>query len=1490
MKTKLVIAAVIALVLGFVGGGIYYAANSGVRGMVNEAVARVGTSIPTIDPFMYYGGGTANIRLVSGLTKVLIGPAPTTTNSYLETPSISITGQKNKPCIGTDSLGNVIPGTCGTTVADPFPGNATTSILTFTNGLNIGTLSGALYAVSGSVNAKATSTQSYSAEFSNTGTPGDEIGGTSGTLSLATNGVALTKIAQIGANTILGNQTGATGNVTALATSSLNIGGTAANVTGTVTVAHGGTNATSFTGNRVLYTNSAGNTVSTVGSGTTTASCAGTASCSSFTIFGSSPVTITGSGISSAITALGPTGQTQTGPTVTIASSTGSFNGLTLGVTAVGNTNTITFTPGITGTLGNAGLTNSTISGIALGGTLNAHTHDATLTGTSYNGSAAVSNWGIDLTHANSWTGLQTFANATSTLLSSTYASSTSAFFGMLNLPGISGTQCLHVIGGVVSGTGADCGTGSGGITSIGPTGQTQTGPAVTFSTTTTAFNGLTSNLTVTGATNNMQFAPTLSGTLGVGGGGTGQTTFTAGNLVYGAGSGALQNVATTTFTPSGEFTVGGTIGALVGGANSTLALATGGVGLTKLAVQAANTVLVNGTGGSASPTAQATSTFGTNLFGIGTNGKVLAEVLGVPTWTSTTTDTCSTGITCAFTAGNNAFSIANGAVTDAMLASTFVKTLTVATANGFAGSFTAGATPALTISTTVTGLLKGNGTAISAATAGTDYIAGGAGAATTTVSCAGTASCTGFVVFGASPITITDSGTTFGKTFEIDAAQWLSPTTTATFGINTNTQGTTYGYGIGDALLGYASSTNHATIWGLQAGGQNATTSATIGDTTVVGYQAGKGLLTALQSTAIGSQALTIATTSPGNTAIGYQALAGLRGGATVPGIFSATGLNTAVGALSLASTTSGNSNTALGYRAGGRITTGTQNVAIGDFALAGDTVFAGDFIGSANIAIGVGALQAAGSTGGAATRNVYIGTNAGVNTGGSSADNVVIGDSAGSGSGLGSLRSQNTIIGSGAGPNITTAFNNVLLGYKAGNFVTSGFDNIILGPTINSGGDAPTTGGGNILFGYNPVARNSADTRFLNIGNTIFGQLPATTSATSIPTNFAGRIGIGTTTPAYMLTLSSSTASQITLTDGSVVNAPFNMRANGRYFTIGTSSPLTFATTTLSILQLDSVTGSTTVQHIDTTSNATNTFSGGINLTAGCFSIGGVCIGTTQTDDYQAFTSSGTWTKPAGLTGNEMVVINAWGGGGAGGSTGAGSGAIATGGGGGGACITMTRLASAMGATETVTVGAGGTPGAGTPGGNTTVGTFLTAYGGGNGTDDASITTVGGAGGGAGLLSAGENFPGTASTRAGGAGGSPLGGPGGTTAAGTDNSGFGGAGGGFSGTTGGAGGTAAYGGAGGGGASRSGAGLAGGSAVCGGAGGGGGGSTAGGSGGTSIQGGAGGAGATGATGGGSGTAPGGAGGGTGKASGTGTATGGSGARGEVRIWVIKS
>jgi hypothetical protein len=52
------------------------------------------------------------------------------------------------------------------------------------------------------------------------------------------------------------------------------------------------------------------------------------------------------------------------------------------------------------------------------------------------------------------------------------------------------------------------------------------------------------------------------------------------------------------------------------------------------------------------------------------------------------------------------------------------VTSASIVSANGFAGTIAnASTTPAITVSTSITGVLKGNGTALSAAVAGTDYV-----------------------------------------------------------------------------------------------------------------------------------------------------------------------------------------------------------------------------------------------------------------------------------------------------------------------------------------------------------------------------------------------------------------------------------------------------------------------------------------------------------------------------------------------------------------------------------------------------------------------------------------------------------------------------------------------------------------------------------------------------------------------------------------------
>jgi hypothetical protein len=68
-----------------------------------------------------------------------------------------------------------------------------------------------------------------------------------------------------------------------------------------------------------------------------------------------------------------------------------------------------------------------------------------------------------------------------------------------------------------------------------------------------------------------------------------------------------------------------------------------------------------------------------------------------------------------------------SGALSFSSVGSGTVTTVSVVSANGLAGSVAnASTTPAITLSTSITGVLKGNGTAISAASAGTDYVTPG--------------------------------------------------------------------------------------------------------------------------------------------------------------------------------------------------------------------------------------------------------------------------------------------------------------------------------------------------------------------------------------------------------------------------------------------------------------------------------------------------------------------------------------------------------------------------------------------------------------------------------------------------------------------------------------------------------------------------------------------------------------------------------------------
>lgn len=129
---------------------------------------------------------------------------------------------------------------------------------------------------------------------------------------------------------------------------------------------------------------------------------------------------------------------------------------------------------------------------------------------------------------------------------------------------------------------------------------------------------------------------------------------------------------ATTTFATTTQQTITGNLwltalsagglaidgaGKVYSGPTSTLSTISGSLALTQLAAQAANTVIGNGTGASAVPTAIST----TSLFAA-TPGQVLTFQNGVWSGVGTTTNSCSSGVSCSYS--GTTWSFTNSGVT----------------------------------------------------------------------------------------------------------------------------------------------------------------------------------------------------------------------------------------------------------------------------------------------------------------------------------------------------------------------------------------------------------------------------------------------------------------------------------------------------------------------------------------------------------------------------------------------------------------------------------------------------------------------------------------------------------------------------------------------------------------------------------------------------------------------------------------------------------
>ena len=243
---------------------------------------------------------------------------------------------------------------------------------------------------------------------------------------------------------------------------------------------------------------------------------------------------------------------------------------------------------------------------------------------------------------------------------------------------------------------------------------------------------------------------------------------------------------------------------------------------------------------------------------------------------------------------------------------------------------------------------------------------------------------------------------------------------------------------------------------------------------------------LTALRNVAIGNEAFSYYTSGANdNIALGYQAL---YGSSTVK----MTGFNnTAIGSYALSSNTTGYNNSANGFAALRFNTTGYWNTANGYAALRDNTT------GANNTANGYDALLS-NTTGsqntGNSSQSLFYNTTGSFNT--ANGFQALFSNTTGSG---------NTALGSYAlRANLTGSYNAVL-GYNALPNNTTGYDNLMFGHVENTGGNNITTGYNNIMLGYNAGLGTTTDSRnFLNIGNSFFGSMIATTSATSLPTSF--------------------------------------------------------------------------------------------------------------------------------------------------------------------------------------------------------------------------------------------------------------------------------------------------------------------------------------------------------------------------------------------------
>src|SRR3989344_3069149 len=151
------------------------------------------------------------------------------------------------------------------------------------------------------------------------------------------------------------------------------------------------------------------------------------------------------------------------------------------------------------------------------------------------------------------------------------------------------------------------------------------------------------------------------------------------------------------------------------------------------------------------------------------------------------------------------------------------------------------------------------------------------------------------------------------------------------------------------------------------------------------------------------------------------------------------------------------------------------------------------------------------------------------------------------------------------------------------------------------------------------------------------------ANTGGTVLTVTNSGNLGIGTTTPNWTLQVASVTPYvSITDTDAGTDQKHYLLSNIGGIFRIGTSSDSLSSTSTLLSMDTNGVNGTTTfAQSIRVQGTGTSTFTNnGINLTAGCFSINGTCVGGATIDGSGAANRVTFWTDGDSLSYDNAFV----------------------------------------------------------------------------------------------------------------------------------------------------------------------------------------------------------------------------------------------------------